>query len=148
MFFLTRLQNIVSLPLSLPLLLFVSPQVPISSSRAELAPGGRERDDAHCGGDSSEVRYQLKGVQQIQAAALGAFAAILADGSVVTWGAAGFGGDSLAVRDQLKWVCSRFKLLLWQQIQATNSAFAAILAGSVVSWGDAHCGGQRKFRFV
>ena len=84
MLFLTRLQNIVSLPLSLPLLLFLSRQVPISSSRAELAPGGRERDDAHCGGDSSEVRYQLKGVQQIQAAALGAFAAILADGSVIT----------------------------------------------------------------
>ena len=84
MLFLTRLQNIVSLPLSLPLLLFLSRQVPISSSRAELAPGGRERDDAHCGGDRSEVRDQLKGVQQIQDAALGAFAAILADGSVIT----------------------------------------------------------------
>ena len=104
-------------------------------------------DDAHCGGDSSEVRDQLKGVQQIRATTR-AFAAVLEDASVVTWGAAGLGGDSSAVRDQLKWVCSRFKLLLWQQIQATNSAFAAILAGSVVSWGDAHCGGQRKFSFV
>ena len=40
--------------------------------------------DHRYGGDSSEVRDQLKGVQQIQAAALGAFAAILADGSVIT----------------------------------------------------------------
>ena len=38
-----------------------------------------------CGGDSSAVRDQLMGVQQIQATP-GAFAAILADGSVVTWG--------------------------------------------------------------
>ena len=62
------------------------------------------------GGDSSAVRDQLKGVQQIQATNR-AFAAILADGSVVTWGDADFGGDSSAVRDQLKGV---------QQIQATN----------------------------
>ena len=38
------------------------------------------------GGDSSAVRDQLKGVQQIQATHGGAFAAILEDGSVVTWG--------------------------------------------------------------
>ena len=58
-----------------------------------------------------------------------AFAAILGDGSVVTWGRAWFGGDSSAVRDQLKNV---------QQIQASDSAFAAILGdGSVVTWGDA-----------
>ena len=37
------------------------------------------------GGDSSVVRDQLKGVQQIQAT-WRAFTAILADGSVVTWG--------------------------------------------------------------
>ena len=40
-----------------------------------------------------------------------AFAAILGDGSVVTWGDAAKGGDSSAVRDQLKNV---------QQIQATE----------------------------
>ena len=33
-----------------------------------------------------------------------AFAAILEDGSVVTWGHAAYGGDSSAVRDQLKGV--------------------------------------------
>ena len=55
-----------------------------------------------------------------------AFAAILADGSVVTWGAPEHGGDSRAVQDQLKNV---------QQIQASDSAFAAILDdGSVVTW--------------
>ena len=46
-----------------------------------------------------------------------AFAAILVDGSVVTWGDADCGGDGTAVRDQLKNV---------QQIQATKHAFAAI----------------------
>ena len=64
---------------------------------------------------------------QIQAAN-GAFAAILADGSVVTWGDAKYGADSSRVRDLLKGV---------QQIQASREAFAAILGdGSVVTWGD------------
>ena len=42
-----------------------------------------------------------------------AFAAILADGLVVTWGDPGYGGDSSEVQDQLKGV---------QQIQATYLA--------------------------
>ena len=46
------------------------------------------------------VQHQLKGVQQIQATDH-AFAAIRGDGSVVTWGFAGTGGDSSAVQDQL-----------------------------------------------
>ena len=61
------------------------------------------------GGDSRAVQNHLKNVQQIQAAN-SAFAAILADESVVTWGVAAWGGDSRAVQDQLKKV---------QQIQAT-----------------------------
>ena len=52
-----------------------------------------------------------------------AFAAVLGDGSVVTWGDARYGGDSRASRRQLEDV---------RQIQATNCAFAAILGdGSV-----------------
>ena len=79
------------------------------------------------------VRDQLKRVQQIQASSK-AFAAILQDGSVVTWGDEDFGGDSLAVQAQLKGV---------QQIQVTSQAFAAILEdGSVVTWGDADSGGD------
>ena len=62
------------------------------------------------------MRGPLKNVQQIQACS-SAFAAILADGSVVAWGAAAWGGDSRAVQDQLKNV---------QQIQASSTAFAAI----------------------
>ena len=46
--------------------------------------------DAAFGGDSSAVRHQLKQVQQIQAS-LGAFAAILGDGSIVTWGHEDYG---------------------------------------------------------
>ena len=70
---------------------------------------------------------KLRNVQQIQATEQ-AFAAILADGSVVTWGESDSGGDSSAVQDQLRNV---------QQIQATVRVFAAILAdGSVVTWGN------------
>ena len=80
------------------------------------------------GGDSSSVQDQLRDVQQIQASYY-AFAAILGDGSVVTWGHVGHGGDSSSVQDQLRDV---------QQIQASYYAFAAILGhGSVVTWGDA-----------
>ena len=47
------------------------------------------------------------------------------DGAVVTWGDAGRGGDSSAIRDQLRGVL---------QIQARGGAFAAILEdGSVVT---------------
>ena len=56
-----------------------------------------------CGGDSSAVQDQLKGVQQIQATRQ-AFAAILDDGSVVTWGHALCGGDSSAVQHKLRLV--------------------------------------------
>ena len=59
--------------------------------------------DPDCGGNSSKVQPQLKGVQQIQATAR-AFAAILVDGSVVTWGDPDCGGDSSAVADQFAYV--------------------------------------------
>ncbi|OLP88832.1 Protein CfxQ [Symbiodinium microadriaticum] len=66
----------------------------------------------------------------------GAFAAILGDGSVVTWGEAECGADSSAVQTQLKNV---------QEIQASERAFAAILGdGSVVTWGDAAFGGDSR----
>ena len=56
------------------------------------------------------------------------------DSTIVTWGDAARGGDSSAVQDQLRGV---------QQMQATGSAFAAILEdGSVVAWGDARYGGD------
>ena len=56
-----------------------------------------------------------------------AFAALKADGSVVTWG--GSGGDSSAVSARLASGVS--------QIFSTGSAFAALKAdGSVVTWGD------------
>ena len=58
----------------------------------------------------------------------------LGDGSAVTWGAEDHGGDSNSVQEQLKNV---------QQIQASGSAFAAILAdGSVVTGGQEDHGGD------
>ena len=66
-----------------------------------------------------------------------AFAAILADGSVVTWGHCRCGGDSSRVQERLKGV---------QQVQATSRAFSAILDnGSVVSWSDASAGGDSSY---
>ena len=70
---------------------------------------------------------------QVQASG-GSFAAILGDGSVVTWGDADVGGDSSAWQGQLTNV---------QQVQASACAFAAILGdGSVVTWGHAGSGGD------
>ena len=63
-----------------------------------------------------------------------AFAAIMGDGYLVTWGDPDCGGDSSSVQEQLRNV---------QRIQATDSAFAAVLdTGSVVTWGDPDCGGD------
>ena len=63
-----------------------------------------------------------------------AFATKLPDGRVVTWGHAGYGGDSSSVQVQLQGVGT---------IYSTLSAFAAQLAdGRVVTWGDAACGGN------
>ena len=64
----------------------------------------------------------------------GAFAAVLGDGRVVTWGEAENGGDSMAVQEQLRDV---------QHIYSTWTAFAAVLGdGRVVTWGEAGCGGD------
>ena len=63
-----------------------------------------------------------------------AFAGVLGNGSVVTWGRVDLGGNGSAVQDKLKNV---------QQIQASVRAFAAILADrAVMTWGDAAFGGD------
>ena len=66
---------------------------------------------------------------------LAAFAALRSDGSVVTWGDSGYGGNSSLVSDKLtSGVC---------QIFSTNSSFAALKAnGSVVTWGSSASGGD------
>ncbi|OLQ14965.1 Vacuole morphology and inheritance protein 14 [Symbiodinium microadriaticum] len=100
-----------------------------------------------------------------------AFATILGDGSVVTWGRACHGGvvGQLKNVQQIQATSAAFAAILvdgsvvtWarpnfggdssdvrdqlknvQQIQATDFAFAAILGnGDVVTWGDADCGGD------
>ena len=63
-----------------------------------------------------------------------AFAALLKNGTVVTWGDAKSGADSSQVSDRLRNV---------QQLHATHGAFVSLLAdGSVVTWGDPALGGQ------
>ena len=76
----------------------------------------------------SRAVQQVQGTRVLSDLKGGAFAAILADGSVVTWGDEYLGANSWEVQDQLKGV---------QQVQATDKAFAAILSdGSVVTWGN------------
>ena len=91
----------------------IHPKVAATARAFHLFCSGGNRvvtwGDPGCGGDSSEVQDQLKGVQRIQATS-GAFAAILADGLVVTWGDPDYGGDSSEAQDQLKGV-QQFKQL-------------------------------------
>ena len=53
-----------------------------------------------CGGDSSGVKDQLKGVQQVEGTERG-YVAILADTSVVTWGDPRFCRHSSAIAAQV-----------------------------------------------
>ena len=111
-------------------------QVELAATRKAFAScgGGNGITTWGCGecGSDSHI-HGLQNVQHIQCTHT-ACAALLADGSVTTWGPWHSGGDSSAVQDQLKNV---------QQIQATNSAFAAIRADrSVVTWGSENCGGD------
>jgi hypothetical protein len=68
-----------------------------------------------------------------------AFAALRADGSVVTWGYPHFGGDSRAVAAALD---GRIDVT---QVFSTYTAFAALRSdGSVVTWGNAWGGGDSR----
>ena len=102
----------------------------LDSSGRALVGSSKIIDSSLRSGDCLSLhlsRVQIK-------ASFGAFAAILGDGSVVTWGKAEYGGDSSAVQDQLKNV---------QQVQALFGTFAAVLGdGSAVTWGDAEDGGN------
>ena len=73
--------------------------------------------------------------QHLAAATVGAFAVWRCwSHGVLTWGDLNYGGRSAAIQHQLRNV---------KQVQATDTAFAAILAnGSVVTWGDPDEGGD------
>jgi Ca2+-binding RTX toxin-like protein/alpha-tubulin suppressor-like RCC1 family protein len=97
------------------------------------------------GSDSSAVASELNGdidVTHVFSTGWsfqigGAFAALRADGSVVTWGDANAGGDSSAVASALNGDIDVTKVF------STRAAFAALRAdGSVVTWGDAAYGGD------
>ncbi|TAN65563.1 MAG: hypothetical protein EPN17_16345 [Methylobacter sp.] len=67
---------------------------------------------------------------------ISAFAVIKADGSVVTWGNSGWGGDSSTVAAQLNGSIDV------SQIYSTSAAFAALRSdGSVVTWESSHDAG-------
>ena len=76
----------------------------------------------------------LGGVRQLVASAR-AFAAVMEDGSVASWGQREFGADSLELRPLLCGVVS---------LAASLGAFAALREdGQVVSWGNPLYGGHR-----
>lgn len=89
---------------------------------------------------SSDISAQLNGtidVTQIYSTGT-AFAALRADGSVVTWGNATGGGDSSSVASKLNGTIDV------TQIYSTKNAFAAVRAdGSVITWGDYSQGGDK-----
>ena len=84
-----------------------TPWVSFTDSAVQVVTWGWE--DAYSS-DSSEVQEQLVGVREIQST-FDAFAAILQDGSVVTWGDPCHGGDSTDVQGQLR-MLRRFRLRL------------------------------------
>ena len=80
------------------------------------------------------IGYLEKGVKYIFSSN-GAFAALMKDGSVVTWGLGDWGGDSSSVQAELKQGVVN--------IFPTHGAFAALKRnGSVITWGGADCGGD------
>ncbi|MGH1467827.1 MAG: hypothetical protein ACRBBP_02975, partial [Bdellovibrionales bacterium] len=82
---------------------------------------------------TSAVNKDLVGVVDIMANN-GAVAALKTDGTVVTWGSSGSGGDSSSVQSQLVNV---------DTIYASQSAFAALKTdGTVVAWGNSYYGGD------
>ncbi|EIC22961.1 hypothetical protein Thi970DRAFT_00604, partial [Thiorhodovibrio frisius] len=87
-------------------------------------------------GGNDRVAHLLYDVEQVFSN-WWAFAALRADGSVVTWGLDKFGGDSTAVASELDGTIDV------EQVFSNNKAFAALRAdGSVVTWGNGGTGGD------
>lgn len=95
----------------------------VTQVAAALANQATQQSGGHWDRSSGEVRNDY------------AFAALKADGSVVTWGGSLQGGNSSAVAAQLTGGV--------QALYSTNQAFAALKAdGSIVTWGDSSYGGN------
>ena len=86
----------------------------------------------------SQIKSKLKNVKQI-CASENAFAAVLENGTVVTWGDDLAGGDSSTVQHRLVNV---------QSISSSSLAFAALVGvgihSCVVTWGCPPCGDSSK----
>jgi hypothetical protein len=88
------------------------------------------------GGDSGVVRARLGGGVIAITANAGAFAALRADGTVVSWGNIRYGGSTSAVREQLTQVVQIVGSGGADQGYYDRGRFAALRAdGSVVTWG-------------
>jgi len=87
----------------------------------------------------NDVRSQLSGVSVSKLFSNEkAFAALTANGDVITWGNSAYGGDSSSVQAQLTDV---------ETIYATKGAFAALKTnGELVVWGNPSYGGDPSFQ--
>jgi len=84
---------------------------------------------------STPIRLQFPGHTNGEWRNVLAFAALRADGSVVTWGDSSMGGDSSSVASLINGDVT--------QVFSTQTAFAALREdGSVVTWGDSSYGGD------
>lgn len=87
----------------------------------------------------AQIAHLLKNVDQIQTTTR-AFAAVLEDGKVITWGDPPYGGDITSVE-----ALQRSQRSQVRKIQATDAAFAALTAdATVVAWGDPKFGGDAR----
>ena len=109
------------------------------------------------GGDSSQVASKLDGTIRVVGIyprndtnisvssqyMRGAFVALREDGSVVTWGDAGYGGDSSGVASKLDGTVKVTSIVASRSVTSEGMAFAALREdGSVVTWGNPSYGGD------
>lgn len=96
--------------------------------------GGASSDPAQISSSSSSSSLPSKTLVKEVVSNFGAFAALLDNGRVVTWGHATSGGDRKLVSSQLENI---------QKVYKTQFAFAALKEdGSVITWGDKDYGGD------
>ncbi|MEO2175128.1 MAG: hypothetical protein ABGY96_13635, partial [bacterium] len=109
-----------------------------SNNNQQLTPG-KARALAVINADGiqstpNKIGYSLSSVNERRNSR--AFALLKDDGSVVTWGNSSYGGNSLAVADEL----ASNKVV---QVYSAGRAFAALTEkGSVISWGRSDWGGD------
>lgn len=107
-----------------------------ASARSVLKQGELRKGMKHI--TSSCVQHQLRGGVEAVTANEAAFAALMADGTVVTWGNARMGGDQGKAKHRLQ-------SGEVERIYANSGSFAAVMEnGDIVTWGHEREGGDSR----